>query len=306
MSVKTLKALKMKPKYIIILALLIPLYSYSQRLEKDIAGIEKVSINNIYGDLVISGNNTQQIKIAVTGNKTIPETTDSYQPEYYKNDNTQLGLHFENKGSELKIYAANKQSQFNNYRISIPKQSRIEIRNKFLSKATDLSYEENDSLYDEFMNNINIRDFKNEIDINVFASNIKMNNVTGPLIMGTFFGNYSIDFSKLNQDNPTILELFYGTVRVTLPYDTKSMVSLNAESGHIQTDFTIKKGSVKADNLEIDKNRIHGIIFRKYYNAEIEGIINKKGTQLSINVYNGSIKLMRKDYPTLPVYLYTD
>jgi hypothetical protein len=50
----------------------------------------------------------------------------------------------------------------------------IEIRNRFLSKATDLSYEENDSLYDEFMNNINIRDFKNKIDINVSASIISI------------------------------------------------------------------------------------------------------------------------------------
>jgi hypothetical protein len=296
----------MKPKYIIILMLLIPLYSSSQRLEKEINGTEKVSLNDIYGDLVISGSSSQQFKIAVTGNKTIPETTSSYQPEHYKNDNTQLGLHFENKDGELKIYAASKQAQFNNYRISIPKKVRIEIKNKFLSKATDLIYEENDSLYDEYMNNINIRDFKNEIDINVFASNIKMNNVTGPLIMGTFFGNYNIDFSKLNQDNPSILELFYGTARVTLPYDTKCMVSLNAESGSIQTDFTIKKGSVKADNLEIEKNRIHGIIFKKYCNAEIKGIINKKGTQLNISVYNGNIKLLRKDFTTLPFYLYTD
>ena len=296
----------MKPKYIIILLLLIPVYSSSQRLEKEITGIKKVSINDIYGDLVISGNSTQQIKITVTGHKTIPGTTNSYQPEHYKNDNTQLGLHFEFKDGELKVFAASKQAQFNNYRISIPKKAMVEIRNKFLSKATNLSYEENDSLYDEFMNNINIRDFKNEIDINVFASNIKMNNVTGPLIMGTFFGNYNIDFSKLNQDNPTTLELFYGSVRVTLPWDTKCLVSLNAESGHIQTDFTIKKGSVKADNLEIEKNRIHGIMFKKYYNADIEGIINKKGTQLNITVYNGNIKLIRKDYTTLPVYLYTD
>ncbi|UCH14839.1 MAG: hypothetical protein JSV22_02465 [Bacteroidales bacterium] len=296
----------MKPKYIIVLMILIPVYSISQRLEKEITGIEKVSINDIYGDLVISGNSAEQIKIAITGHKTIPETTSSYQPEHYKNDNTQLGLHFEFNDSELKIFAANKQAQFNNYRINIPKKVRIEIKNKFLSKATDLTYEENDSLYDEFMNNINIRDFKNEIDINVFASNIKMNNVTGPLIMGTFFGNYNIDFSKLNQDNPTTLELFYGTVRVTLPYDTKCQVSLNAESGHIQTDFTIKKGSFEADNLEIEKNRIHGIMFKKYYNADLTGIINKKGTQLNITVYNGSIKLVRKDYTTLPVYLYTD
>jgi hypothetical protein len=296
----------MKPKYIIILILLIPVYTFSQRLEKEITGTEKVSINDIYGNLVISGNSTQQIKIAITGHKTIPETTNSYQPEQYKNDNTQLGLHFENKDGELKIFAANKQAQFNNYRISLPKNIMIEIRNKFLSKATDLSYEENDSLYDEFMNNINIRDFKNEIDINVFASNIKINNVTGPLIMGTFFGNYNIEFSKLNQDNPSSLELFYGTARVTLPYDTKCIASLTAESGHIQTDFTIKKASVKSANSRIEKNRIHGVIFKKYYNASIEGIINKKGTQLNITVYNGSIKLLRKEFTTLPVYLYTD
>ena len=296
----------MKPKYIIILVLLIPVYSSSQRLEKEIAGTEKVSINDIYGDLVISGNSTQQIKIATTGHKTIPETTSSYQPEQYKNDNTQLGLHFEHKDGELKIYTANKQAQFSNYRISIPKNTMIEIRNKFLSKATNLSYKENDSLYDEFMNNINIRNFKNEIDINVFASNISMNNVTGPLIMGTFFGNYNIDFSKLNQDNPTTLELFYGTVRVILPYDTKCEVSLNAESGYIQTDFTIKKALVKSANSRIEKKRIHGIIFKKYYNASIKGIINKKGTKLNISVYNGNIKLLRKDYTGLPVYLYTD
>ncbi len=296
----------MKLKYIFILLLVTPVYSFPQSLVKDITGTEKVSINDIYGDLVISGNNSGQIKIYVTGQKAIPGTTSSYQPEQYKPDNTQLGLHFTIKDGELKIYTANKQAQFSNYRISVPKKTMIEIKNKFLSKATELSYEKNDSLYDEFMSNINIRDLKNEIDINVFASNIKINNVTGPLIMGTFFGNYDIEFSKLNQDNPTMLELFYGSIRATLPYDTKCEVSLNAESGYIQTDFTIKRVLVKSINSKIEKNSIHGILLKKYYNASIEGIINNKGTQLNISVYNGNIKLIRKDYSSLPVYLYTD
>jgi len=296
----------MKPIYLIILIIFIQVNTISQSLDKKIPGTEKARINDLYGDLKITANNSESIKIEITGYSSIPESVKDLEAGQYKYDNTQLGLHFETMDKVLVISAANKQAQFANYRISLPKNAMIEIRNKFPSKSNGLSFNRNDERFNEFLNNITIKGLKNEIDINVFASDIKINNVTGPLLISAFFGGFDIDFLKLNQDNPTLLELFNGDIKVNLPYDTKCNIMLNSESGYIQTDFTIKKATVVSKNSRIDKNRIHGIIFKKYHETTIEGIINKRGTQLDVTTYNGNIKLYRKDYPNLPIHLYTD
>ncbi len=296
----------MKTVYIFIVVFLHHFASFSQSTELAVAGTEKVRINDLYGDLKISANNSESIRIEIAGHKNIPESISETESVRYKPDNTQLGINIEKKDRILIISASDRQSQFTNYRISIPKKLMIEIRNKFPSKSNGISFNKNDGRYDAFMNNINVRGFKNEIDINVFASDLKLNNVTGPLAISAFYGDVNIDFLRLNQDNPSQIELFNGNIKVNLPYDTKSIVTLNSESGYIQTDFTIKKATVMSKNTRTEKNRVHGVIFRKYYNTNITGIINKKGTPLTITTYNGNIKLLRKDYPYIPFYIYTD
>jgi hypothetical protein len=296
----------MKTVYLIIAAFLLHPASFSQSLELDIAGTEKVRINDLYGDLKISANNSESIKIEITGHKNFPDSISEAEPRQYKPDNTQLGINIEKKERLLIVSAAHRQAQFTNYRISIPKNIMIEIRNKFPSKSNGISLNKNNGRYDAFMNNITLRGFKNEIDINVFASDLKLNNVTGPLAISAFYGDFNINFLKLNQDNPSQIELFNGNIKVNLPYDTKSIVALNSESGYIQTDFTIKKATVTSKNIRTEKSRVHGVIFRKYSNANITGIINKKGTSLNITAYNGNIKLLRKDYTFVPFYIYTN
>ena len=294
----------MKTKYLVILILVFPLYSFSQSLIKEIEGIEKVQINDIYGDLKIVTNSSEKIKTVITGSRTIPGQEFNFRPENYQKDNTQLGLHFEHKGKTLIISCSDEQSQFTDYRISIPKNTAVEIRNKFLSGAGNKTVYGENNIYSDYLSEINIRGLKSEIVINVFASDIKITNVTGPLVLGTFTGSYNIDFSKLSQDNPSSLELFNGDIQVSLPHDTKSDISLNAERGYIRTDFTIKKAIISTENSKVEKKRIHGIIFRKYYESKIEGKLNRGGVQLDISGYNGNIKLYGKDYPDYPFYLF--
>jgi hypothetical protein len=292
--------------YIIIAAFLLHFDTFSQSLELEIAGTEKVRINDLYGDLKISANNSESIKIEITGHKNIPESISEPDTGQYKPDNTQLGVNIEKKDRLLIVSASGRPSQFTNYKISIPKNTMIEIKNKFPSKSNGISFDKNDGRYDAFMSNITVRGFKNEIDINVFAADLKIYNVTGPLAISAFYGDFNVDFLKLNQDNPSQIELFNGNIKVNLPYDTKSIVALNSGSGYIQTDFTIKKATVTSKKIRTEKSRVHGIIFRKYYNTNITGIINKRGTPLTITTYSGNIKLLRKDYPYVPFYIYTD
>jgi hypothetical protein len=296
----------MKTIFIIIVTFLLHYAAFSQSLELEIAGTEKVRINDLYGDLKISANNSESIKIEIAGYKNLPESISEPEPGQYKPDNTQLGVNIEKKEKLLILSASHRLAQFTNYRISIPKNTMIEIKNKFPSKSNGISFDKNNGPHDAFMNNITVRGFKNEIDINVFASNLKLNNVTGPLAISAFYGDFNIDFLKLNQDNPSQLELFNGNIKVNLPYDTKSIVALNSGSGYIQTDFTIKKATVTSKKIRTGKSRVHGVIFRKYYNTSITGIINKRGTPLTITAYKGNIKLLRKDYTYVPFYIYTD
>jgi hypothetical protein len=74
--------------------------------------------NDLYGDLKITANNSKSIKIEITGFNKIQGSISDFEAGKYKYDNTQLGLHFENKDKELALYAANKQAQFINFSIA--------------------------------------------------------------------------------------------------------------------------------------------------------------------------------------------
>ncbi len=275
---------------------------YSQNLTKEISEIKKVEIHGIYGDLKIIGNNSSNLEIEITGYKELPGLIDNYKPDSYKDDNTQLGLHFESKDEILAIYVSKAKAQFANYKITLPKNTIVEIKNKFLTSSKNpASKDIND--FQELLSDIVIRGIKNEIDINVFASNIKITNTKGPLILSSYAGSFNINFSKFDQDNPSLLNLILGDIKINLPADSKIDILLNTQLGKLTTNFTIKNAIIKSENKIIKKKRVSNIQLKKYAYKNIEGKINKGGNQLSISAYKADIKLIGINYHSYPVYV---
>lgn len=229
--------------------------------------------------------------IEIAGENKTAKGLDNYQPDDYKKDNTQLGLHVSIHQDVLSLYVSNEQAQFTNYKIELPKNIDIEIKNKFAS----LTNEKEDE-YTVLLNDIVIKRMKNEIDLNVFASNIRINNVIGPVIVSAYMGSCHVSFAKFNQDNPSAINLIEGDIKVDFQFDTKAHVTLKSGTGDIKTNFAFRNVILVYDKQTIKKKKFTTFLDNNNYSL-IEGEINKGGNQLTISSLNGKVEFYQYGNP---------
>lgn len=148
----------------------------AQVFEMDIPNIKLVEIHDIYGELKIDGRNSKQITVKLVGENEIRSGIKNHQPAEYKTDNTQLGLNISVYDDVLKIVVSSEQAQFNSYKIQIPKNANVVVKNKFASVTNSNT---NKSLITDLL----VKGMKSEIDINVFASNLMLTNIRGHCLL---------------------------------------------------------------------------------------------------------------------------
>ncbi|MFC2136923.1 hypothetical protein ACFLTE_01995 [Bacteroidota bacterium] len=284
---------------------LITISIFSQKLEKEIASIKKIEIINLYGGIKINGNRSDKLVIERKEDNDISNFTTGKSSIGYKEDNTQLGLNFKSIGKTLKISPSNTKAQFANYSIDLPKEVIISIENEMdisiKKNKNDIEIEHNASKY----NSIQIKDMKNELNIDVFSSDIVIKNISGPIFLSAFAGSVEIQYAKYNQENPSMINLLAGNIEISLPIDSKFNIEASTLAGTIKSDFTIKAATIDLETKSIFKNKISGRELKKYENIhKIVGEVNKGGSQLSISTLAGNIKLIAISYPVVyPVYI---
>jgi len=77
---------------------------------------------------------------------------------------------------------------------------------------------------------------KNEIDIKS-CHDIKLNDVTGPLVLSTISGNIDITYSSINTTKSSSVNSISGDIDITLPVKTATDLELRVVSGAIYSDF---------------------------------------------------------------------
>jgi hypothetical protein len=282
----------MKTIFIFLGLLIVSTSMQSQSFNKNISNIKKVEIHDLYGELKINGNNADELSIKMVDTNEIQKGIKNYRPNEYKTDNTQLGLHVSIQQDVLSIFVSNEQAQFTNYKIELPKNTIVEIENNFVSFTN-----EQEDNYTGLINDLVIKGMKNEIDINVFASNLKLNNVQGPLVVSAYLGNCYVSFEKFNQENPSTIHIIEGDIKVNFQFSTKAHVTLKSGLGDIKTNFVFREVTLEYDKQTIKKKKfITPIIDKNKYNL-IEGDINKGGNQLTINSLNGKVEFYQYGNP---------
>lgn len=183
-------------------------------------------------------------------------------------DNTGIGLVVEKHDNFFSVLKISQNSRNNSYTFLIPNKAKLMIH--------DIHAEVN-TTYD-------IENYLGEMEITALNSQIKMKNVTGPVVANATNGNVEIVFSKLTPEKPNSILSVNGFVDVTLPKDAAANLQLNTVNGEAYTDWDIK----------VDKDASAAMpVIGNMNMFNLEGTINGGGNPIEIQSVNGDIYLRK-------------
>jgi hypothetical protein len=224
----------------------------------------KLTLNDFQNDLPVEGYSGSDIIITSNINIKAPDRAKGLQPVYSGGtDNTGMAVAVEKNGSSVTLQCLLPITKSGNYKIKVPDNFRIEINN-------DCGHS----------GNVTVENIKGEVAVKN-CQGIKVNNVSGPLVLSTISGNININFASLAKDRTISLASISGEIDVTVPSTTGVDVELQTISGSIYSDFDFSSGDKKM-------KRIGG--------NSISTSLNGGGADLKITNISGSI-YFRKGKP---------
>jgi len=222
----------------------------------------RVILKDFNGTLPIEGYNGTDILITSTsGNLTPPAKAKGLKPIYPSGtDNTGIGLDVQKIDNMITITCLIPFTQDGEYKIKVPENLALE-----LSSGCERN------------NDISIKGMKNEIDIKS-CHDIKLNDVTGPLVLSTISGNIDITYSSINTTKSSSVNSISGDIDITLPVKTATDLELRVVSGAIYSDF---------DFSESQKN------LKKIGGNETNYSLNGGGFKFAVGSVSGNIYLRK-------------
>ena len=224
-------------------------------------------------EIVITTNFDGKYIDETTGQKKdVPERASGLKPiSVSVSDNTGIGLVVEKDEDFFSVLKISKNARNKSYRFQIPNKAKLIIN--------DIHAEVNTTYF--------VNGMKNEVEISALNSEIKMDNVSGPVVATATNGNVEIKFNKLTPEKPNSILSVNGYVDVTLPAETKADLQMNTVNGEAYTDW----------NIDIDDDASKALPMGGAPNMNmfnLEGTINGGGIPISIQSVNGDIYLRKK------------
>jgi len=224
----------------------------------------KLTLNDFPNDLPVEGYSGSEIIITSDVDTKAPDRAKGLQPVYAGGtDNTGMAINVAKNGSAVTLQCLLPITKSGNYKIKVPDNFSIEIDN-------DCGHS----------GNVTVENIKGEVAVKN-CQGIKVNNVSGPLVLSTISGNININFPSLDKDRTISLASISGEIDVTVPSTTGVDVELQTISGSIYSDFDFPNDDKKM-------KRIGG--------NTISTSLNGGGADLKITNISGSI-YFRKGKP---------
>jgi lia operon protein LiaG len=223
----------------------------------------RLILNDFYDELPIEGYAGNEIIITATsGRFETPERAKGLKAIYPGGtDNTGIALNVEKNGNDIRVRCLQPITNHEgSYKIKMPENMALRIKAE-CDKGTS----------------VNIQNMKNEVEVNV-CENIKLKNVTGPLVLSSISGNIDVVFNELNNSRPISIAAISGEVDVTLPAKAGVNLEMTNVSGSMFSDFDFN-----ADHK--DMQRVGG--------NSIDTKLNGGGTDLKITNVSGNIYLRK-------------
>jgi hypothetical protein len=213
----------------------------------------------------------EYIDIPTGQKKAVPDRAAGLKPlTVDASDNTGIGLVVEKDEDYFAVLKISKNARNKTYTFYIPNKAHLSVNDVFAQVQTNYS----------------IENLTGEVEINALNSQIKMKNVSGPIVANSTNGNVEVVYSAITPNKPNSILSVNGYVDVSLPANVGADLELHTVNGEIYTDMDVK----------VDKDASKGIpVMAPNMNMfSLEGTINGGGTPFSIQSVNGDIYLRKK------------
>lgn len=179
-------------------------------------------------------------------------------------DNTGLGINVTEKEGVLEVNPLKKMSQ-SSIKIMVPENMSVSFKHQ-----------------SQFGSNVEFKNLSGEIEIAATYNSVKLENITGPAVVKSVYGNVEAVFSQPVKGPVSIISV-YGYADVSLPKSVKANLQAKTSYGEIYISPEFK--------VEVEKKTEDGLI---RFGDEFLGKINGGGTDISVSSDYSKIYLRAK------------
>jgi lia operon protein LiaG len=259
---KAMKTMKISLLALIVFLFAGPIKAQEYKIPVQNTKENKLILRNFSGDLPIEGYSGNEIIITTSSMDLVPpERAKGLKPIYPGGtDNTGIGLATEKNDNRVEVSCLLPFSRNGEYRMKVPDNLALEIHSGC-----------------ENSNDITITNMKNEIEIQNCAD-IRMDNVTGPLILSTISGNIDIVCKSIAANTPFSINSVSGDIDISLPENAAVNLEMRTMSGGFYSDFDFTE-------TQKDMKRVGG--------NELKYSLNGGGSKFSVVTISGNIYLRK-------------
>ena len=210
-------------------------------------------------NVTVEGYDGDEVLIRGSGRyKAPPALANGLRPIYSGgSDNTHLGLSVV-PGDNNTIRITGLTHGDDRYTVRLPRQTDVSFEQTTWGGSDDLT----------------LRDLAGRIEVSLKSGDIRLLNVSGPVVANTISGDIKVQFSA-TPTQPSAVTSVSGDVDVTLPPSAKVSLSMRSISGEIYTDFDLNLGG--------------GNGLRHVGGQTVEGRANGGGATFSLKTISGDI-----------------
>ena len=222
----------------------------------------KITLNDFSGDLPVEGYSGSEIIITSDREGGTPDRAKGLKPVYADGtDNTGVGISVEKNGNQITLQCLLPITQSANYRIKVPDNFSVKVDNECGHSG-----------------DVTVSNVKGEVEVKN-CQDIRLKNVSGPLVLSTISGNIDLEFAEVSKDKPVSINSISGEIDVTIPAKAGVDVEMETISGGIYSDFDFSQ----------DKKTL-----RRIGGNNIKGQLNGGGVDFKITNISGNIYLRKK------------
>ena len=219
----------------------------------------KVVLDMRGSDVTVEGYDGDELLIHGSGHfEAPPALASGLRPVYSGGtDNTRIGLAVTQTEANTIRIARMARSE-GHYTVRLPRQTDIAFAQGGWGGSDDLT----------------MRDLAGRIEVSLQSGDLRLLNVSGPVVANTISGDIQVRFSA-TPTQPSAVTSVSGDVDVSLPAPSRISLSMRSISGEIYTDFDLNLGG--------------GNGLKHVGGQTVEGRANGGGTTLSLKTISGDI-----------------
>lgn len=246
---------------LLFIVVLISTYGYSQDYVYATQEIDKVEIVANTG-VILKTHKEPNLLISSLDNRRMKTNTSGLKPTFTK-DNTGFNVFVEQNDRRLQVESFQERREAPLI-VYLPETIKVSVESRS-------------------HNDIIILGFSSDIEAKTNHGDIRIEKVTGPLILENSHGNTYVIFSEVSQKSPISIVNSIGDIDITLPSDTNADIELSVRGGDLYTDHDLV--SVDAGEEETGETRTS-----RFLNAKL----NQGGVSIMILASRGDVYLRKQ------------